>query len=588
MKFTAICMCLAIIGILSASPVSIKQYLPADARLDGSQDLSEYLQKAVNENKDLLLDGSGDPGKPLIYGIKIGAEKTGLVIPSGHTLRGGKGSEIKRIPSAGKLLVAQKSVRVSGITINGNKAAHWPEFDDLRNTDMGLLFAGNCVIEDCRIYDNPGIAFGTYANNSVVRRCKAQNSGYIDLKFKADFYQGKWDRWSGDSFYIRGNNNVVIDCDSEDAFRWDYTTCHENSGNTVYVNCTGRDLRWRTYGFIDIEGCDGMGSTMINCKSPDGSIAISTANSKLINCEAGYINVHNADNVTLIDNRTLGGGLAVGGWSSAKKTQVRGGAAPMVVGNEVNRSSAGAGVPQTADWSLSVFSTDGVGLVADNVLNEYKAGETTGPGMKTDNVTEYNNTVRHRIFELPDKQLTPRAKKTVNNQLRNRLMSFSQQVPDMLKQLGVKKNIVAVTFPEIENKFILDRNNEGEKLHWEKFESRPEKLRNILIAKHWDAQVGHYAGAAWYFMDIPLDEDLQHNCDTVYLLFGGVEKEARVYVNGKLIGENKVWNKPFLFEVAKKDLKFKNDRELNNISVRAFSGAGMGGMYAPFAVILAK
>ncbi len=576
---------LLVVVQLGAEPVPIGKYLPQDAKLDGSQDLLQYLQKAVDENQDVILTGSKDAAKPLVYGIKIKADKIGLVIPAGRTLRGETGAELKRLPSAGKVIVTGKSVRLTGIIINGNKAAHWPEFQDLGKSDMGITTGSNNLIEDCYVYDIPGIAFGTYTDNSVFRRCKAKNAGYIDIKFKADYYQGKWDQWSGDSFYIRGNNNIVMDCDSEDAFRWDYTTCHENSGNAMYINCTGRDLRWRSYGFIDIEGCDGLGSTMINCKSPDGVISVSTNGSKLINCEAARINVHNTDQVFLLNNRTLGGGMAVGGWSTPRNTQVRGGAMPMVIGNEINRSSAGFGIPETADWSFSIFSTDGAGLVADNVLNEFKGQAGTGPGLKFDNVPNYNNEVKYGTYQAPARVLDDGAKAEIDQHVRARMMEFAQSIPKILTRLKIKSGVVASTFAPIQSKFILDTNDKGIAEKWET--KRPADLKDILIGKHWDSQIGQYSGVAWYFIDLPLDEDLQHNCDEVYLLFGGIEGDATIFINGNKVGENKKKGE-FVLKVPKKDLFFMNERKLNNLTVRVYRPAGMGGIYGPVAAILTK
>lgn len=331
---------ICLFAAFGTSAASVLKYLPDNPKLDGSVDYRAEIQKALDENEVVELKGSGNPKKPFVYGVKISSRnRTGIVVPKGHVFKGSKSAIIKRIPSKGRVIATKKGARVKGIIIDGNKKAHWPEFKDLGKSDMGILIGSDNLIEDCYIYDIPGCAFATYANGSIVRRCKAKNSGYIDIRFKTDYYQGKWDRWSGDSFYIRGNNNIVVDCDSEDAFRWDYTTCHGKSGGSVFINCKGRDVLWKSYGFIDIEGCDGDGSIMINCKSPDGSIAISTSGSKLIDSTSQRINVYSTDNVLVNGCETFGGGIAVGGWCSQKNSYIRGGANPVVVNNIINRSS---------------------------------------------------------------------------------------------------------------------------------------------------------------------------------------------------------------------------------------------------------
>ncbi|MDD5598208.1 MAG: hypothetical protein PHV82_09700, partial [Victivallaceae bacterium] len=401
---------LAALGIsFQVRAVNIMKYLPRDARLDGSVDYRAEIQKALDENETVELAGSGNPAKPLIYGVKIPRSRIGLTVPEGHTLIGSSSAVIKRIPSAGSVLLTQKGVRIKGIIIDGNKKAHWPEFEDLGKGDMGIRIGPDNLIESCSIYDMPGTAFATSSDGSVIRNCKARNVGYIDLKYSSNRYIGKLDRWSGDGFYIRGHKNLVIDCCSEDAFRWDYTTCHGNVGDTLFINCKGRDVLWKTYGFIDIEACDGKGSTMINCKSPDGSIAISTSDSKLIGCTAHHIDVHAADNIFISGCETLGGGLAVGGWCSLRKSYVRGGANPIVINNVINRNIAEAGVPGTSDWSLSVFSTDGKGIVAGNLLNEYE----NGPGMKFDKVKAYDNLKKYGRFKLPQNSAAEKIKRQV-------------------------------------------------------------------------------------------------------------------------------------------------------------------------------
>lgn len=547
-------------------------------------DCTELLQQALTAFNLVTLAGSGDPARPRRYPVK-----PGLVIPSGHTLRGSDSAELVRLPAKGKLVRLEPCARIHRVIINGNKDQHYPEFEDLGKSDMGIQATSNCLIEECVVYDIPGCAFATYGDDNLFRACRAVNSGYIDLKFKADYYQGKWDRWSGDSFYIRGHNNVVLDCHSEDAFRWDYTTCHENSGNTLYINCTGSDVRWRSYGFIDIEGCDGLGSVMINCQSPDGSIAISTAKTKLINSSAAKINIYNSDQVMIVNNETLGQGLAYGGWSSSQNQQIKGGKDPVLVGNAINRSATTAGVPETADWSLSVFSDNTRGLVADNLLREHKTPDgQVGPGWKFHGVSVSGNRMEYGQYAPPRPQVDPEVRKAAANRLaRAKMMDFTKKLPTMLSQLQIQAKVVGTVMAPLEVTFCQDPKKVGEVEKW--METPPAAAIPFQIGQHWDNQIGTMHNQfGWYFIDLPLDMDLQHNCNQVYLLFEGVDSDCEVYLNGRPVGENHTWDKPFAFAIPKADWFWQDDARPNRIVVKAWTPGGLGGVYGLVAAVLTE
>lgn len=591
MKRTLMSTGISLLLIGTADAVSVLKYLPENPKLDGSVNYSAEIQTALDENEAVELTGSGNAENPFIYGVKCGENKSkcGIVVPEGRTLKGSKSAIIKRIPSSGKTIISERGARIKGIIIDGNKNAHWPEFKDLGKSDMGIMIGTDNLIEDCYIYNIPGIAFGTYADNSVVRRCKAKNSGYIDLKFKVDYYQGKWDNYSGDSFYIRGNNNIVIDCDSEDAFRWDYTTCHEKSGGSIFINCKGRDVLWNSYGFIDIEGCDGEGSIMINCKSPDGSIAISTSGSKLINCTGHRINVYASDNVLVEGCETLGGGLAVGGWSSSKNTFIRGGTNPVVINNIINRDNPGPGVSETSDWSLSVFSTDGNGIAAGNILNEYKGELGRGPGMKFDKVKSYDNIKDYKNYKGPRNSDAKKAKEEMAKaQLNARLRDFGLEVPKIAAKLGVKDEILVTKTLSPEADFIKDEKNIGEGEKWFLPGKVPTGTQKLPIGQHWDNSIGKYHNYAWYFLKFPLDMDDQHICDTVNLIFGGIDSECKVWLNGEYIGSHEGWADPFILKVKLESLKWRDEDDQNTLVIRAYTPAGLGGVYGNIAIIMTK
>ena len=115
----------------------------------------------------------------------------------------------------------EKGAVLDGVVIDGNKYAHWPEFKDLGKSDCGIALASNNILTDVVIFNNPGIAFSQWAGTGCnLVRCIAENCGYIDLVYGATFYQGKWDKYSGDGFYINGSYNTLRDCVAYDCSRW--------------------------------------------------------------------------------------------------------------------------------------------------------------------------------------------------------------------------------------------------------------------------------------------------------------------------------------------------------------------------------
>jgi hypothetical protein len=200
-------------------------------------DYRSAIQKALNENACVVLTGSHDPAKPNLYGVSCG-----ITVPEGKVLVGKPGAVLRRMPSVGALVILGKGVQAIGVTIDGNKKSHnTPGLLDKIGKNGGTAFqAGGdgAVIRDCIVFDAPGHAFFAAARDVLIWRCKARNGGVIDLKFNANYYQGKWDAWSGDAFYIRSFQDVVMDCESYDCFRWGFTTCHVKSGESTYIDCS--------------------------------------------------------------------------------------------------------------------------------------------------------------------------------------------------------------------------------------------------------------------------------------------------------------------------------------------------------------
>jgi hypothetical protein len=96
----------------------------------------------------------------------------------------------------------------------------------------------------------------------------------------------------------------------------------------------------------------------------------------------------------------------------------------------------------------------------------------------------------------------------------------------------------------------------------------------IEIGRAWEDQ--GYAGydrGAWYRTNVAVEasEDRQ----PVYMAFGGVDKDAWVYVNGQFVGEHHEWDQPFILDISSAVRR----HGANAIAVYVYDGMGMGGIY---------
>lgn len=580
--------------------VSVLNYLPANPILDGSVDYRSDIQKALNENACVVLTGGNDPAKPNIYGLSCGSDLRGVTIPEGKVLIGKPGAVLRRMPSEGALVVLGKGAQAIGVTIDGNKKSHnTPELLDKVGKKGGTAFrAGGdgAVVRDCTVFDAPGHAFFASARDVLMWRCKARNCGVIDLKFNADYYQGKWDAWSGDAFYVRSFQDVVMDCESYDCFRWGFTTCHANAGASTYIDCSMYNEKWRTYGFIDIEDCgdDREGTVLIGMKAPKGkkrNINVSSEKTVLLNCDMELLVGYNADDLLMAGCTIRGSGLALGGWSSWANTLTRGGANPIILDNTIIKNGP-SGILGVSDWSLSVFSADGKGIVAGNTLKEYEGPAGKGLGIKLDNVTGANNKVEYGLW-MPDTTAPTVSPTPAPDEPRQRkLREFGSGVSDLVRKLGIKGTITYAVMLQPQAMFLKDPGNVGEKQGWFDSAKRPaaDKLARIALGDSWQNQIGDYRGQAWYFTTFRVSGDDFHACDTANLLFGGVSAECQVYVNGKFIGESRKGDTPFKLNipVVFNGIIRWDDTETNDVAIRVFSSGAMGGIYEHVALVLTK
>lgn len=565
--------------------VSVRRYLPAGWSASDGMDLRPVLQQALDEQAMLFFPGSNDPDRPVVYSVTAG-----LQVRPRSRIRFGANAWLRRLPSSGKLLTLGDEVHINGAVIDGSKYDHWPAFRDLGKGDAALVLGSHCVVEDVVVFNSPGIAFMTYGDGNRLYRCRAENAGYIDLRFGALFYQGAWDRWSGDGFYLRGTGNLVRDSHAYDCFRWDLCSSHSGARSNTYVDCRGGDARLRTYGFVDIEGAEG-GNRLIRCISPNSPIAIpGSPGTQLIRCTASRISVYDRENPNSVDAyggrclapritgcTTTAGGIVVGGWSSGRGELVPGAAAPIVTGNVMYRTRPGPS-DRYSDFSFSVTSTDGHGLVAENILFEYDDGEKRGPGMDLRNVATRDNQVVYGQWqpEVPLPRLLYAEADTAK--IAAAQQAYGRELLDgELEAAGLEA--AKIRWIEGPVAFSTDPQDHGTEAGWPS--SVPANTRAMPLGRHWDHVIGRYHGVAWYFIRIG-DTDLPAK-GRLHIFLGGVDSHARVWLDGRLVGEHDSWNRPSLLAVKERP----ENRGAHLLVLRVSTPTGMGGVYGPVALVAA-
>ena len=95
----------------------------------------------------------------------------------------------------------------------------------------------------------------------------------------------------------------------------------------------------------------------------------------------------------------------------------------------------------------------------------------------------------------------------------------------------------------------------------------------INIGRAWEDQ--GYAGydkGAWYRTTFTVAAD---SVQPVLMAFGGVDKDAFVYVNGQSVGQHHEWDRPFILDISDHVVR---DGE-NAVALYVYDGAYMGGVY---------
>lgn len=574
--------------------VDVTRYLPETWPTDGSVDLREPIQQALDENAMVFFPGSNDAENPLVYPVTCGLE----VREKAH-VRFAPNAWLLRLPSEGSVITLTNGARMSGGVIDGNKYNHWPEFENLgKGGASAVRIHNHCVVEDVVVFNNPGIAFFSYGSYNKLYRCLAENVGYIDVKFGAMNYAGARDNWSGDGFYFRGTGNLIKDCEAYDAQRWAFCSSHSGARQNSYVDCRGGDIEFRTYGFIDIEGAEG-NNRLIRCISPNSHIAIpGSPLTEVIQCMASHISFYDHQNpesvemyggqsgiAPLIDgNITTQGGIVIGGWSSARNALVPGAFSPIITNNRMYKSHSGP-TDQYSDWSFSVHSVDGASVVSGNILFEFDDGYTRGPGMNLENIEGSNNHVVYgEDWKLDLPRLRMRYGYYEKEQIDARKLDYARELlAEKREELGLDGEVVAFEWLPRTAQFIKDRQDAGEAAGWQgAIPDAGDALMEMPVGTHWDFSIGRYHGIGWYYL--PLQTPEVAAGQELYLYLSGIDSEAKLFIGGEPAGEHRGWNTPSLLRIPA-ELRSSEEQLL---ALKVFTPAGMGGVYGPIALVVTQ
>ena len=101
---------------------------------------------------------------------------------------------------------------------------------------------------------------------------------------------------------------------------------------------------------------------------------------------------------------------------------------------------------------------------------------------------------------------------------------------------------------------------------------------DISIGQAWEDQGYPYDQGAWYRTRFEVEAE---EGGPVHLAFGGIDKDAYVYVNGQLVGEHHLRNRPFILDISSQVVR---DGE-NTVAIYVYDGADMGGVYGLIQVL---
>lgn len=144
-------------------------------------------------------------------------------------------------------------------------------------------------------------------------------------------------------------------------------------------------------------------------------------------------------------------------------------------------------------------------------------------------------------------------------------------------------------------RFCPDPDRRGAEQRWFDPQFDDSAWPSLRVDFPWTAQAGfeRFHGAAWYRQSFALPQSFDRRRN-LWLSFGGADKEAYVYVDGKLAfehsvastgkGVEEIWDEPF-----KLDLRpfLRSDRTTHVVAVRVVSESHAGGLFKPVNLISA-
>lgn len=147
----------------------------------------------------------------------------------------------------------------------------------------------------------------------------------------------------------------------------------------------------------------------------------------------------------------------------------------------------------------------------------------------------------------------------------------------------------AVVLPE-RWQFKTDPDDAGVESNWFAADFDDTTWKPIRVGQTWEGEIGPYDGYGWYRVRFTLPAQLPGK---LALQFGGVDEQAWVYLNGKLIGERtaqstgrtvgEIWEEPFSIPVPAQALLAGQE---NVLAVRVHDSAFAGGLYRTVRLVI--
>ncbi|MDA0840907.1 MAG: DUF4838 domain-containing protein [Planctomycetota bacterium] len=190
------------------------------------------------------------------------------------------------------------------------------------------------------------------------------------------------------------------------------------------------------------------------------------------------------------------------------------------------------------------------------------------------------NSFAELVFHVPGSEKTASPEKNPLKEWRDKYYAETFELPAEWKELSNPLH-------PLENwLFRTDPLEQGIKDGWHGIKVSEKEWLPARIPSFWAeiGEVGNYQGVGWYRTTINVPADW--NGKTLRLLFGSVDEQAWVYINGHLVKEhseksegksyNELWEEPFTVEVKPEHLNYGKP---NILAVRVLNSKANGGIW---------